>query len=174
MARNNLNICMEPCTLVYTLINERKLPFDDFSLIVRSLHNYMVESITPNPNAKNVHVKLGYQASVINAQKKLGVLNEYVCVSKLSSFINEDEFSRLEHLRIKYGLPSGSDETPTSYKPGRGRRPIYKPRAAPYSKKARFEVVNREEPETCDESEKQETCYLPNGGDSDQEVHDVE
>lgn len=155
---------MEPCTLVYTLVNEKKLKFTDFYLLIRGMHNYMVESITPNPEAKNVHVKLGYQASVLNAQSKLGPLIEHIVVSKLSSFINEDEYSRLDYLRQKYGLPCGSDDN--KYTPGPTRRqPVYKPRAAPYQKKAPAPRAYQPEPEPE---------LLPNGGDSDQEVHDVE
>lgn len=137
MARN---ITYESCTLVYTLLNPDVLNFNDFNLIVRSLHSFMVEDIIPHENANNVHVKLGYQASVINAQRKLGKkLINLIGVSKLSSHIKESEFSRLEQLRRKYGLDCQSDEQ-LGHKPrgsggNRSRGRLFKPRPAPYNTK---------------------------------------
>lgn len=138
MARN---ITYESCTLVYTLLNPDVLNFNDFNLIIRSLHSFMVEDIIPHEAVNNVHVKLGYQASVINAQRKLGKkLCNVIGVSKLSSHIKESEFSRLEQLRRKYGLDCQSDEQP-GYKPSRNsgsyrpRNRVFKPRPAPYTAK---------------------------------------
>lgn len=137
MARN---ITHEPSTLVYTLLDESKINFDDFYLIVRSLHSYMVDSIVPNPEHLNVHVKLNYQASVSNAQQKLGALQSAVGVTKLSSHINESEFSRLEQLRRRFGVGI-MDPEPVSRaaKPRggyrrtvRGRPRIFAQRPAPY------------------------------------------
>lgn len=101
------NIVKEPSTLVYTLLDTNALPFEDFSLLVRSLHTWMVESITPNPQSNNVHVKLSYQASVVNAYAKLGDLQNIVTITKLSSFIKDDEISRLEELRRRFNIGSG-------------------------------------------------------------------
>lgn len=106
------NISHEPCTLVYTLLNEDIINFNDFDLIVRSLHSYMVASIVPNPELKNVHVKLNYQASLTNAINKLGSLQPAVAVTKLSSFVKETEFSHLEHLRRRFGIGTSTDIEP--------------------------------------------------------------
>lgn len=138
----NRGLCQEPCTLVYTLLDTNALTFDEFSLIVRSLHSYMVDSIIPNPEYNNVHVKLNYQASVTNATAKLGGLQTTIGITKLSTFVQENEFSTLEQLRRKFGF--GVDTTtppaPTTTLPrqrvrtrgGRGAR-VFAPRPAPYT-----------------------------------------
>lgn len=136
MARN---ITYEPCTLVYTLLNKDVISFSDFNLIIRSLHNFMVEDIQSNEAQSNMHVKLGYQASLINAQNKLGNLKNVVAVSKLSNHIKECEFSRLEQLRRKFGINHGGDE-PSGYQPKRrsynpGTKRVFKQRSAPYTPK---------------------------------------
>ena len=139
MARN---ITFEPCTLVYTLLHPKKLKFDDFSLIVRSLHSYQVESIVPNPAMNNVHVKLNYQASIANAMNKLGTLRPIIGISKLSDFVKEDEVSRLEQLRQKYGIACGEVPEPSReiYRKRnqlKQRRGIFPARPSPYQKKTR-------------------------------------
>lgn len=108
MARNIVN---EPCTLVYTLLDTNVLSFDDFSLIVRSLHSYMVESIVPHPEENNVHVKLSYQASIANATAKLGTLQDCVSVTKLSSYIKDSEISHLEQLKRQFNIGFGEAST---------------------------------------------------------------
>lgn len=147
-------ISYEPCTLVYTLIDPKVINFEDMSLIVRSLHSFMVESVTPNPSQNNVHVKLNYQASVANAQNKLGSLQCAVAVTKLSNFVQESEFSRLEQLKRKYGIGQQDDAVcpPPSVNPprgnrgrGRGRVPKFAPRPSPYKKAP--EIPS---PEECD------------------------
>lgn len=154
MARNN--ITFEACTLVYTLLDESQLNFDDFSLIVRSLHSYMVDEIKENPEMKNVHVKLGYQASLINAQNKLGALRNIVGISKLSSHVKESEFSRLEQLRQQFGL--SNPEYEQSQPRGRGgtRQRLFQQRPRPYrvtpapcKKLPRIQTI-QEEPEEND------------------------
>lgn len=132
-------ITYESCTLVYTLLDDSVLNFNDFSLIVRSLHSFMVEDIKENAAMKNVHVKLGYQASVINAQNKLGALKNCIGISKLSSHVKECELSRLDQLRKQFGLFNGSDEQPQpgTSRGGRGaRQRIFPQRQRPYTKKA--------------------------------------
>lgn len=140
---------MEPCTLVYTL-NSDDISFNDFDLIIRSLHSYMVESITPNPDMKNMHVKLGYQASVANAQNKLGDLQEFVSVSKLSAYVKESELSHLDELRRRFNIPSSSSANETNSAPkragfGKQRRVNYAPRPAPYKKAKQAAVSERED-----------------------------
>lgn len=103
--KRKVQLCEEPSTLVYTLLNPKKLPFAKFSLIIRSLHSYMVDDILPMPDSNCVHVKLNYQASVKNACAKLGPnLERLICVTKLSSFIKDDELSLLDELKREYGF----------------------------------------------------------------------
>lgn len=130
MARNN--ITFESCTLVYTLLDPEYLSFEDFSLIVRSLHSYMVEDIKENPAMNNIQIKLGYQASLVNANNKLGALRNAIGISKLSSHIKENEFSRLEQLRQQYGLTYQVDEAPRPRGRG-GVRRLFQQRPRPYA-----------------------------------------
>lgn len=140
---NRGGISYEPCTLVYTLLDDSRISFDDFCLIIRSLHSFMVENVTPNPSMKNVHVKLNYQASLINAQNKLGALQDVVGVTKLSAYVKEDEFSRLELLKRQFGIGTTEAEEPQpqSYAAPRGRgrggfqQRKFTPRPSPYQKK---------------------------------------
>lgn len=146
---SNITITKEPCTLVYTLINSSMLCYEDFYLLIRSLHSFMVESITSVPEANSVHVKLGYQASVSNAIKKLGGLRNFVSVNKLSSHVKQSELSRLEYLRQQYGLSMPADDRcstffpaidPNAFKPkakgrgGYGRGNVFR---KPYTKRQR-------------------------------------
>lgn len=120
-----MNVCHEPCTLVYTLLDDSECTFDDFCLIIRSLHTYMVDSITPNPDRNNVHVKLNYQASIANATAKLGFLQSCVGVTKLSTFVKESEYSRLEQLRRQFNIGTGMPDQepgPTVRRATRGGR----------------------------------------------------
>lgn len=123
-SRRNRGIVEEPCTLVYTLLSTSPIPFNDVSLIVRSLHSYMVESITCDIPSRTVTVKLGYQASVENAKKKLGKLINHVSVIKLSNHIDVSEIPYLEELKRKYGLPIGAEEDIPKKRPT--KRPRYK------------------------------------------------
>lgn len=132
----NRGIVQEPCTLVYTLLDPNTINFADFSLVVRSLHSYMVDSIVPNEQLNNVHVKLRYQASLANAQAKLGTLQSAVGVTKLSAHVNETEFSQLEQLRRKFNIGA---EIPVFATPPAARRRrgntsrIFQQRPAPYA-----------------------------------------
>lgn len=132
MAGRSTGISYEPCTLVYTLLNEETITFHDFSLIVRSLHSYMVDSIVPNPELLNVHIKLKYQASIANAQSKLGDLQNVIHVSKLSSYVKENEIPLLEQLRAKFNIGAATPDT----RPVPKRRPRlqFAARPAPYKK----------------------------------------
>lgn len=142
MAQRGLNIVQEPCTLVYTLLDPKIVKFEDFCLIIRSLHSYMVESIVPNAEYKSVHVKLNYQASLPNAQQKLGTLQSAVGVTKLNSHVKECEFAHLEQLRRKFGI--GAADINPQYprmgqrmrQPGpirrRGTKRVFNPRPEPY------------------------------------------
>lgn len=162
-------ISYEPCTLVYTLLDDSQLNFDDFSLIIRSLHSFMVDTIVPNPDMNNVHVKLNYQASMDKAQQKLGKLRSIVGVAKLSSHVKENEFSRLEMLRRQFGIGEPEPESaaavmqqyarPGPSRPRRGRGAatrIFNARPAPYATKPK---AKEQVPLTCDLAETEETYY---------------
>ena len=113
-AKKRKNLVEEPCTLVYTLFDSSCLNFDDFYLLIRGLHTYMVEEITPFADKNSVHVRLGYQASVDNATKKMGNLTKYVSLSKMSNFVKESEINKLQQLRQRFNIlgASGYDDAP--------------------------------------------------------------
>lgn len=151
---SRMNITHEPCTLVYTLLDPSIINFDDFSLIVRSLHSYMVDSIVPNADQNNVHVKLNYQASVGNAIQKLGSLQSAVGVTKLSSYVKESEFAHLERLRRQFaiGVPECSTDTvQPRRRVNRGRGRTFAARPPPYART--FKLPGRTEPEQQEEEE---------------------
>lgn len=129
----------EPSTLVYTLTSNT-LPYEHFSLMVRSLHTYLVEDIEEFPDKKCIHVKLGYQASIKNATSKMGGLCKHVSLNKLSNYVKDDELSLLDTLRRQYGLGMLPDEE----KKESNSRPV---------KKARFHQKNSIPIEEDSESE---------------------
>lgn len=100
----------EPSTLVYTLIDPNILTYDEFSLIVRSLHSYLVEDIVTYPESNTVHVKLGFQASVANAMKKLGRLESAIAITKLSTFVADKELPLLDSLKRRFGFGIAAEE----------------------------------------------------------------
>nr|QTE03820.1 MAG: hypothetical protein 2 [Parus major densovirus] len=141
----NRGITYEPCTLVYTLLNEDIISFDDFCLLIRANHSFMVESIIPNPDTNNVQVKLNYQASLVNAISKLGDLQQVIAVTKLSAYVKENELSRLDELRRQFNISTSSTavdiEQPVHQPIGGPRRgrggkaaAVFAPRPAPYKK----------------------------------------
>lgn len=85
----------------------------------------MVEDIIEHCDKKCIHVKLGYQASVKNATKKLGNLGMHCTLHKLSTFVKDDELSLLDTLRRQYGLGGPSNEEEEE---GKGQRPFKKAR----------------------------------------------
>lgn len=135
MARQG-GIVKEPSTLVYTLLDNNFMPFDDFELIVRSMHSYLVNSFVPYPETFTVHVKLDYQASAINAHAKLGDLAEIVSVTRLSNFVKDTEIAALEQLRRKYNIGADPEQAPPQQKRAYNRKSTYT-RATPYQKKER-------------------------------------
>lgn len=138
MARN---IVYEPSTLVYTLLDDTQLSFDDMYLYLRWMHRMGIKKFVPHPESKTVHVQLEFQASVANFQEKLGIYAKCVGVSKLSNFIKEDEYARLEQLIRANGLRPGDSPSAQSSSGGSGRKrrnkqavAIFPPRPAPYPK----------------------------------------
>lgn len=151
-------IVKEPSTLVYTLTHPNVIDFDDFYLLIRANHNYMVEKISPKPDNFSVHVRLGFQASIANFQAKLGGLAPYVAVTKLSHLIHESEYGRLNELKQHYGLTASPavaanillPRTPTSVstptppaisKPGKVRAVPYKKPSKKSAKKTESDAV---------------------------------
>jgi len=135
MASRKRGVVEEPSTLVYTLLTS-DIPFADFSLIIRGMHSYMVDNISADERSKTVTVKLGYQASVENAKKKLGKFINHVSINKLSSHVNVCEIPLLEQLKRKYGLPILCDQDDNGETTK--KRPTKKPRY-------KASVQNREE-----------------------------
>lgn len=139
MSRNN-NLTWNPCTLVYTLLDDSVISFDDFYLLIRGSHSFQVEAFVPKPEYLTVHVKLKYEASTVNAQRKLGELSSYISVTKLSSFVKDDELSKLDQLRKRFGITGESPQqqyAPVQSRRGRGGNATrrFNPRPAPYQPK---------------------------------------
>lgn len=107
-------------TLVYELDEQQKvLTFDEFFLIIRSLHSYRVTSIKPDREAGNVTVELGYVCSIKNVRSKLGVLP--VKVSKLNPNLDISELPLLSELRRKFGFGQVEAEESPAPKPAKKR-----------------------------------------------------
>lgn len=110
-------------SLTYTLINEDKVTWAEFSLIIRSLHNYEVISISESEESKTITVTVGYFANARNARKRLGQCVEFIEVSRESSNVRQDELQSLQQLRRKFGFGGNNDdEEPTTSKPNKKRR----------------------------------------------------
>lgn len=89
-------------SLVYTLLNSEQISWDEFSLIIRSLHSYRVTSSQEDPETQTITVTLDYFANTANAQRRLGKAGEFIAVSRLSSNIKNDELQTLQHLKRKF------------------------------------------------------------------------
>lgn len=160
------NIVNTPSTLVYTLLNEKLITFEQFYLIIRGNHAFMVESVQPNPELKTVHVKLNYQASVSNAIAKLGALASSVSVCKLNTLVHENEYAELDQLRKHFGIgqPDGVPSTSSAGGGRVGRRgPLFAAgRPKPYKqpkKKQQHQHVSFDE--TSSPPDVQELSYVP-------------
>lgn len=118
-----MNAVVDKCTLVYTLTGN-ELGFDDFHLIIRSLHSYKVERIVPLCANKKVEVYLAYNANLANVRTKMGDLCNIITVEKSNPFVESGELDRLSELRQRYNFGGGAaceDEGPSS-------RPFKKPK----------------------------------------------
>lgn len=88
-------------SLIYTLNSDQNdLSFDEFVIVVKSLHSFRVQEITPDPINKSVIVKLNYNCSMKNVRAKAG--NLPVTVFKVNPNIAPAELSTLETLRNKF------------------------------------------------------------------------
>lgn len=110
-------------TLTYTLIDEEKITWSEFSLIIRSLHNYEVISISESQESKTISVTVGYFANARNARKRLGQCVDFIEVSRESTNVRLDELQSLQQLRRKFGFGGNNDdEEPPTPKPNKKRR----------------------------------------------------
>lgn len=109
-------------SLTYTLLDESIL-WDEFSLIIRSLHSYEVISIDEDPECKTITVTVGYFANQSNARKRLGKCEEFIAVSRESGNVKRDELQTLQQLRRKFGFGrNNDDEECETSKPNKKRR----------------------------------------------------
>lgn len=109
----------EKTVLVYTLLNEEAISFEEFDLIIRSLHNFKLLKLNNDPESKTITVELGYFANVANARKRLAGAAEFIDVQRESTNIAAHELPALQRLRAKFGLGRSSEneecQTPKPY-----------------------------------------------------------
>lgn len=125
-AKDNNN---DSCVLRYILNLDAPITFDQFSLIVRSLHSYKVQYFKTYPESNAVEVKLDYNASMKNVRAKLGELP--VSVVKSNPYIASEEITELENLRstFKFGVQFEEEEPEISNVPKKRK---YKKVSRPY------------------------------------------
>lgn len=159
--KKNNNICMEPCTLVYTLLDESVISFEDLKLVIYYNHTYMVDEILPNPKSKTIMVKLNYQASVANFTAKLGDLQSAVSLHKMSSHIKEAEIPRLDSILRRFnigGQPPEQQQQATYSRRAAPRRKIFA-RPNPYKKPAAAATYTPAETQELFEEDSQPEFY---------------
>lgn len=119
----------DTCTLRYVLHSDAPITFDQFSLIVRSLHSYKVQYFKTYPDVKSVEVKLDYNASMKNVRAKLGELP--ASVFKSNPYVASEEITQLENLRstFKFGINTEEEEPEISTVPKKRK---YKKVSRPY------------------------------------------
>lgn len=100
----------EQSSLTYTIIDNDKITWSEFSLIIRSLHSYKVISFNEDEQNKTITVTVAYFANAANARKRLGRASEIIGVSRESSNVQKDELQTLQQLRRKFGFGRDNDE----------------------------------------------------------------
>lgn len=98
-------------SLIYTLnSNQNLISFDEFVLVIKSLHSFRVKEIKPEPCTNSVLVKLEYNCSMKHVRAKLGNIPATVC--KVNPNIALDELSTLEALRnrFRFGVEAPEEE----------------------------------------------------------------
>lgn len=109
-------IISERSALTYTLLTD-ELKWDEFSLIVRSLHSYKVISFDESPESKTITVNVAYFANAKNARQRLGRASDHIEVSRESSFVQREELQTLQQLRRRLGFGGHvDDEEPSTSK----------------------------------------------------------
>lgn len=108
-------------SLIYSLEEDAPLTFDQFHLIVRSLHSYKVKQFKPDPCNRTVTVDLLYNASMKNVRAKLGSVP--ATVNKANPHLNPSELYDLEALRSTFGFGNNSqEEEPETPVPAKKRK----------------------------------------------------
>lgn len=112
---------IKSCTLIYALNSNATITFNQFYLIVRSLHVYKVKNIIKKEDQGVIEVTLDYNCSMKTVRAKLG--NVPGTVTKQNPFVSSAEVNELEKLRAElgFGLSTEEEEYETS-------RPAKKPR----------------------------------------------
>lgn len=127
------NTSAPPCeqsTLVYTLSPDcNDLTWDEFSLIIRSLHSYRVYSIEESKTSGTISVTVGYFANTANSRKRLGNAGQFIGVSRLSSSVQLNELQTLQRLRAKFEF-GGPVEEEEPLPPIKGKKPAKRPKYA--------------------------------------------
>lgn len=109
--------------LVYELDEQQHLiSFEEFYLIVRSLHSYRVIEIIKREAERKIIVKLGYIASLKNVRAKTGTVP--CTVTKLNPNVGLSELDELAQLRSRFGFGQAEEEEITAPKPA--KKPRYK------------------------------------------------
>lgn len=117
------------CTLIYSLDPGAPITFDQFTLIVRSLHSYKVKYFKTYLESNIIEVKLDYNASMKNVRAKLG--NVPGTVIKANPYIQTNEISELESLRstFRFGNEAAEEEPEVPVAPKKRK---YKKVSTPY------------------------------------------
>lgn len=101
---------VERSSLTYTLLPNTPITWGEFSLIVRSLHNFKVHEIVHNETLSSITVTVNYFANTNNARKRLGAASEFIEVSRESPNVKPDELQALQQLRAKFGFGRNDED----------------------------------------------------------------
>lgn len=119
-------------SLVYTLLDADKITWDEFSLIIRSLHSYRVAGTQESPETSTITITLDYFANAANAQRRLGKAGQFIAVSRVSSNIKTDELQTLQRLKRKFEFGRDYEEEESdSSKQGKPKKQKYAKRDQP-------------------------------------------
>lgn len=114
---------VEQSSLSYTLLEGAPIKWEQFDLVIRSLHSYKLISFDKDEESKTITVTVAYFANANNARRRLGKLSNYVGVSRESCNVQKDELQTLQQLRREFGFgKTDDDEECTSSKPAKKRR----------------------------------------------------
>lgn len=125
-ASAGLSCVPQQSSLVYTLTDAEQITYDEFSLIIRSLHSYKVIGTEECRETNTITVTLEYFANAGNARRRLGKAAEFISVARLSSNIRNDELQTLNMLKRKFEFGRDyEEEEPETSKPGKGKKQKY-------------------------------------------------
>lgn len=120
MSSTSADPTVKRSTLTYTLFDDSRINWANFSLIIRSLHSYEVIEINEDQDAKTIQVTVGYFANANNARLRLGRAIDYISVTRESSNVSKDELQTLQQLRAEFGF--GNNEETEEYKTSKSRK----------------------------------------------------